>query len=432
MIKPIMPVTLRDYQETALLNMKNGCILNGGVGSGKSRTSLAYYFSQYGGGVYFEKNDGGVKTYHDHATGLMVDKPVYRRMINPPSLYIITTARKRDSGEWEDELLDFRLNPTIYNHEVIIDSWNNIGKYVDVKDAFFIFDEQRVVGYGAWVKSFLKITKANKWILLSATPGDKWEDYIPVFIANGFIKNKTDFNRKYAIFNPYITKYPKIDKYVNTGELIKFRRAILIKMDFERTTVQHHEHVICSYDTKTYDFVKDQHWDVYENVPIENATQYCLCLRKIVNSSPDRQIKLLDIIEEHPKAIIFYNQDYELEILRKLFSNYPHAEWNGHVHQQLPTGEKWVYIVQYTAGAEAWNCITTDTIIFYSQNYSYKIMEQASGRIDRMNTPFTDLYYFHMRSDCSIENRIRQALRKKQKFNETSFAPEFKKREKIC
>lgn len=423
-----MPATLRDYQNDALTNMRNGCILNGGTGSGKSRTSLAYYFNLYGGTVYYYKKDADDR-YSDgpyvHETNEKVDRPLYKGMINPPDLYIITVAKKRDDEEWEEELVNFRLYPTIYNHKIVIDSWNNIRKYEEIKNAFFIFDEQKVSGYGAWVKSFLKIVKNNNWILLSATPGDKWEDYLPVFIANGFVKNKTDFNRKHVIFNQYVTKYPKVEKYINVGELNKYRRAVLIKMDFERTTVQHHEHIVCSYDKPLYDYAKKERWDVFNNSPMENATQYCLCLRRIVNSSPDRQVKLLDVIEEHPKAIIFYNYEYELDILRNLFKDYPCAEWNGHMHQPVPTGDKWVYLVQYIAGSEAWNCITTDTTIFFSQNYSYKIMEQASGRIDRANTKFTDLYYYHFRSDCDIENRIRQALRRKKKFNEASFAPIF-------
>lgn len=92
-----------------------------------------------------------------------------------PDLCIITTARKRDTGEWDEELAHFYMSTDpehdIYEHKVVVDSWNNIGKYVGVKNAFFIFDEQRVVGKGAWVKSFYKITQNNEWILLSATPG---------------------------------------------------------------------------------------------------------------------------------------------------------------------------------------------------------------------------------------------------------------------
>ena len=36
---------LDGYQIDAVNRMKNGCILCGGVGSGKSRTSLAYYIT---------------------------------------------------------------------------------------------------------------------------------------------------------------------------------------------------------------------------------------------------------------------------------------------------------------------------------------------------------------------------------------------------
>ena len=44
---------LRDYQLEAIGKMKNGCILNGGVGSGKSLTSLSYYYLQNGGSFEF-------------------------------------------------------------------------------------------------------------------------------------------------------------------------------------------------------------------------------------------------------------------------------------------------------------------------------------------------------------------------------------------
>jgi hypothetical protein len=131
----------------------------------------------------------------------------------------------------------------------------------------------------------------------------------------------------------------------------------------------------------------------------------------------------MEIFEKHPRIIVFYNFDYELDILKHIYygENVEIAEWNGHAHQPVPKGEKWVYLVQYTAGCEGWNCITTDTIIFYSQNYSYKVMAQASGRIDRLNTPYTDLYYYHLKSRSGIDLAISRALTEKKKFNERKF-----------
>lgn len=392
-----MGIELRDYQQEAVNKMRNGCILNGGVGSGKSRTSLAYYFTQMGGKLY-----------------------PYSRMTNPRKLYIITTARKRDTLEWEQELVPFLLSKE--EDGAVIDSWNNIKKYTNVEGAFFIFDEQRVVGSGAWVKAFLKICKANEWILLSATPGDTWSDYIPVFIANGFYKNKTEFVREHVIYSRF-TKYPKIDRYINTRRLVRLRDRILVDMDFHRDTIPHHEDIYCSYDAMIYKEIGKNRWNPYKDEPIVNASELCYTWRKLVNSDESRQMALLEIFEKHPKMIVFYNFDYELDILKGMYygDDVEIAEWNGHKHQAIPDTEKWVYLVQYTAGCEGWNCISTDTIVFYSQNYSYKTLEQARGRIDRMNTPFINLYYYHLKSRSGIDLAISRALKNKKQFNERKF-----------
>ena len=400
---------LRDYQLEAIRKMKTGCILNGGVGSGKSLTSLSYYYMQNGGSEIFLT--GGK----------------HKKMKEPKDLYIITTARKRDTMEWEGELSHFLLstNPDMsaYKNKVIVDSWNNVKKYKEVKGAFFIFDEQRVVGSGEWVKSFLKIAKSNEWILLSATPGDTWSDYIPVFIANGFYKNKTEFLREHAVFARY-SKFPKIEKWMGSGKLNRYRRMILVDMKFQRKTEQHHEDVYVDYDIATYKDVMKSRWDIYKQEPIVNAGGLCYTLRRLVNSDPSRSAKLIDIFKEHPKMIVFYNFDYELDILKSLDygKNVTVAEWNGHKHEPTPTKGKWVYLVQYTAGAEGWNCISTDTIVFYSQNYSYKIMHQSAGRIDRLNTPFEDLYYYHLKTRSSIDISIARAIKEKKNFNEKGFA----------
>lgn len=398
-------VSLYDYQLEAIDRMRNGCILCGGVGSGKSLTSIGYFYETQGGNLRSKR---------------------YVRMKNPKDLYIITTARKRDTLEWEGELARFLMSTHpgvgLYSNKVVVDSWNNIKKYEGVENAFFIFDEQRVVGYGQWTKTFLKITKKNDWILLSATPGDCWSDYIPVFIANGFYRNKTHFNDEHVVYK-WGTKYPQIDRYVNVRRLERLRDRILVTMDFERKTVPHHEDVIVTYDKSKYLDIHRMRWDIWNNKPIESASEFCYALRKVVNTDESRQTKLLEILEDHPKAIIFYNFDYELDILKNLYygEDVEIAEWNGHKHQEIPSGEKWVYLVQYNAGAEGWNCIKTDTIIFYSQNYSYKIVTQAAGRIDRLNTPYTDLYYYHLRSKSGIDLAITRALKNKKRFNEGAY-----------
>ena len=407
---------LRASQLKAVQNMRNGCILNGGVGSGKSRTGLYYYFKENGGSFLNQE---------------------FIPMKNPQDLYIITTAMKRDSHEWDGELANYRMSSDpkkneLYSNRIVVDSWNNIKKYSGVTGAFFIFDEDRVTGSGAWVKAFLKITKLNSWIILSATPGDCWADYIPVFIANGFYKNKTEFIKEHVIYSRY-TKYPQIDRYVNTKRLIRLRDRILVNMEIERHTISHHIDASVQYDIFAYKEVMRNRWDPFKNEPIQQAGGLCYVLRRVVNEDESRIVALMEILEKVPRAIIFYNFDYEREMLLNLFADdnsirvnelmsYEVAEWSGHAHQPVPNSKRWIYLVQYTAGCEGWNCITTDTIIFFSQNYSYKVMEQACGRINRLNTPFTDLYYYHLKSRAPIDLAIARALDKKKKFNERKFA----------
>lgn len=402
-------MTLLDHQLNAIKRLKKGCILCGDVGSGKSLTALGYYYLQGGGDISFLR--GGD----------------YVPMKKPRDLYIITTARKRDTFEWSGELSHYLLSiyseNNLYDNKVVVDSWNNIKKYRNVYGAFFIFDEQRVVGSGAWVKAFLDISRKNEWILLSATPGDTWSDYIPVFVANGFYKNKTEFSREHIVYSRFV-KYPKVERYLNTGRLIRLRNSILIDMDFERQTVSHHEDVYVEYDKIAYKTASKDRWDPFENKPIRDASSLCYVWRKIVNTDESRQIALMELFEDHPKMIIFYNFNYELDILRTIFkgiNGVEMAEWNGQNHQPVPNGKSWVYLVQYNAGAEGWNCITTDTIVFFSQNYSYKILKQAAGRINRLNTPYKDLYYYHLKSRSGIDLAISRTLKEKKNFNERKY-----------
>lgn len=400
-----MRINLYPHQRKAINELRPGSILCGGVGSGKSRTAIAYYFCQECGGNI--SSDGELSS-----------------MTKPKDLYIITTARKRDTLEWEDECLPFLIGKkdSPYSMNFVVDSWNNVKKYQDIKDAFFIFDEQRVVGSGTWVKAFLKIAKNNHWILLSATPGDTWSDYIPVFVANGFYKNRTDFLRQHAVFNRF-TKYPKIDRYVDCRRLEKHRDSITVEMPFKKHTIRHMIDVFVPYDENLYSVISKDRWNPFEDRPIKDISEVCYSMRKAVNSDSARIEQVISLLAKNPKAIIFYNFDYELDMLRTMcFENHiSWGEWNGHNHQSIPEGDRWVYLVQYTAGSEGWNCIKTNVVIFYSLNYSYKIMEQASGRIDRMNTPYFDLYYYRLRSRSSIDSAIFKTLMNKKTFNEKKF-----------
>lgn len=369
---------LYPHQLEAVGKLRNGNILKGDVGSGKTRTSLAYY----------------------------------AKLAPWIKLYIITTAKKRDSGDWEAEAKLFGVEP-------VVDSWNNLTSYEDVKDAFFIFDEQRVVGSGVWVKAFISVTKKNQWILLSATPGDTWLDYIPVFVANGFYKNRTEFLRRHVVFHQF-TKYPKVERYIDTLELVEHLREILVEMPFKRHTKRHETDVFVWYDQEEFDTVWKKRWNYLEDRPIRHVSELFSLMRRVVNTHISRLDRIKDLMIEHPKLIIFYNFDYELELLQMLDVDVM-AEWNGHRHDDLPEGDEWIYLVQYAAGAEGWNCTTTDTMIFYSLSYSYKATEQAKGRIDRINTPFTDLYYYIFKSSSLIDMAIHKALAEKKNFSEVRF-----------
>ena len=399
-------VNLYDYQKEALKKLGSGSVLNGGVGSGKSIVAIAYYMWKECNCIF--DSDGNIE-----------------KLGTPKNLYIITPAKKRDSHEWDSELLPFLLKAddrSFYGTNTTIDSWNNISKYVDVKDSFFIFDEQRVVGYGKWSKSFLKITSNNNWILLSATPGDVWMDYLPVFIANGFYKNKTDFIRKHVVYKRY-AKFPQIDYYINEDRLQHLRDSILVQMDRPKNTQRHNHIVKVEHDKELYKFVNKELFNPYEDRPIKSSSEYCYILRRIVNSDKSRIDKLIELCRDK-KVIVFYNFDYELDLIRSALekNHITFSEWNGHKHQEIPNSESWVYLVQYSAGNDAWNCTDTDTMIFYSQTYSYKVLEQCMGRIDRVNNTYYDLHYYHLVSNSRIDYRMQQSVKLKKIFNYSAFA----------
>jgi hypothetical protein len=375
---------LAPHQEAALRTLHNGSILWGGVGTGKSRVAMEYYV----------RNEA------------------------PAPIYVITTARKRDSLDWIAEA----ANRSITTPTITVDSWNNLSKYVDVEKAFFIFDEQRLVGKGEWVKAFLKIVKHNRWIMLTATPGDTWMDYIPVFIANKFYKNRTEFIREHVVYKPYV-KFPAVDHYVGLNKLVRQRLAILTHMPYAKQTRRHSKTERVEYDVDLLEQVIKNRWHPFEERPLRDKAELFIVGRRIVNSDPSRAAVIRRLLREFPKLIVFYNFDFELEILRGVGARGEGevAEWNGHRHQEIPKTDQWLYIVQYVAGAEAWNCIETNAMAFYSMTYSYKMWEQAHGRIDRMNSPFLDLYYYTLRSNSVIDRVIWGALKQKKSFNVHTF-----------
>ena len=382
-------VKLYPHQKKAVRQLKNGSILWGGVGSGKSITAIAYYM----------ENEA------------------------QKDIYVITTAKKRDALDWEQEAIKYGIgtqkDATVAG-VLKVDSWNNITKYKEVENAFFIFDEQRLVGSGTWARSFIQIARKNRWILLSATPGDTWLDYIPVFVANGFYANRTAFKREHVVYSSY-SKFPKVDRYLGTGKLIRLRDQILVEMPYVKHTTRKVEHVEVDYDDEKMEKATKHRWHIWEDRPIRDVSELFHVMRKIVNTDESRLNALRSLLKKHPKIIVFYNFDYELEILRTLGDEFVVAEWNGHKHQPIPITDSWVYLVQYAAGSEGWNCTITDTMVFYSLTYSYKMFHQAHGRIDRLNTSFYELKYYIFLSKSIIDNAIWRSLKQKKNFNESNF-----------
>jgi hypothetical protein len=434
-------VQLMEHQKTAIQKLDNGKILWGDVGTGKSLTALAYFYVRECGGT--------------------ID--AYDSIKTPMNIYVITTAKKRDSKDWEKDAAKLGLSWTDdYGAGGIlltVDSWNNIKKYTEVEDAFFVFDEQRVVGSGAWTKSFYKIAKRNRWILLTATPGDTWLDYVPVFVANGFYKNRTEFIREHVVYNTF-AKFPKVDRYIATGRLIKHRNELLVHMPYPRHTTRTYETLECDYDKAKFEKVVKHRWNVFEDKPVKDVAELFRVMRKVVNSDASRLDRVRTLMNQHPKLIVFYSHNYELELLRAInmesgspaesasqetslssSSSKPSAsnsvttsesgsttsfamgEWNGHKHEPIPKSDRWLYLVQYTAGSEGWNCTETDAMAFFSLTYSYKQFYQAQGRIDRLNTKFTDLKYYILRSNSMIDRAIWKSLSNKKNFNERDIMP---------
>lgn len=383
-------IELFDHQREVVDRLSNGKILWGGVGTGKSITVLEYYV----------QNEA------------------------PKDIYVITTAKKRDSLEWEGDAVSFGIsvdrNLTRYG-TLKVDSWNNLKKYTDVQDAYFIFDEQRLVGSGAWTKAFIKIARNNRWNLLTATPGDTWMDYVPVFVANNLYKNRTEFVRDHVVYAPF-SKFPKIIRYTGTATLEKWRNLILVEMPYTKHTQRIVSDLETSHDKELMQKAIKERWNVFEDEPIKDIAELFRVMRKITGTDPSRLDTIRDLLHTHDRLIIFYNFNYELDILRQLGDSIEVAEWNGKVKDEIPETKRWVYLVQYVAGAEGWNCIKTDAMVFYSLTYSYKNFEQAQGRIDRLNTPFSTLYYYVLVTDSAIDKAVKDSLKKKEHFNESSYA----------
>lgn len=395
-----MALELKPHQKKAVERMRSGTVLVGGTGSGKSVTAIAWYWQKLA------------------KMKLPTEEVPKQKPTDIIPLYIITTAKKRDNLEWLKELAYFGLT----SDDVVIDSWNNISKYRHVQNAFFIFDEQRLVGTGTWAMSFRHIASKNYWVVLTATPGDTWMDYLSIFIANGFYRNKKEFELKHVVYVPHI-KFPKVQRYLDEELLEKIKKEICVYMEYLKDTIQHHEWVVCDYDKEAYLKVFKERWNVYEDKPLKNISATCYVGRRVINSDYSRQHQLALISETHSKLLVFYNFDYELDILRVLANTLgiPYSEWNGHKHQNILQTDSWWYLVQYTAGAEGWECIETNAMVFFSQTYSYKATIQAAGRIDRMTTPFKDLYYYHLYSNAPIDKTIKLCYKKKKNFNERNF-----------
>ena len=380
-------IKLLKYQEEAIQKLHSGSVLYGATGSGKSLTGLAYYM----------------------------------RCWSHLDLYIITTSKKRNAGEWEEEIAKLGCPPP-----KAIDSWNRLKNYRMVSDAFFLFDEHKVGGHGKWAQSMITIAKKNKWILLTATPGDVWDDYASIFIANEFVKNKTTWNEDFCIFDR-ISKYPKIIGYQREDVLKNMRDAVLVPMEYqsEKVPIPYVIPYKVDHEEEAYVLARRKSLRHPEMRAFRNTSAMFAYMRM---NLPDKESKiqaLADVLKKEPKAIIFYNftpEKYEIENAARQV-NIPFFQYNGQIKDNVPDGDTWVYAVQYTAGAEAWNCITCRTVIFYSMNYSYKVMTQAKGRIDRCNSPFDELHYYYFISpDFEIDQEILNALTRKEKFNEEALA----------
>lgn len=405
-----MTVTYRPEQIQAVRQLQNGSILAGGVGSGKTLTSLAWYLTSVCNAASFKKGGSLAK----------------KKVKGSPTLYVITTAKKRDSLEWEEEAARLGLSTdpacSFTGSSIVVDSWNNIGKYSDREHAVFFFDEQRASGSGRWVKEFLKITKKNTWLLLSATPGDVWMDYLPVFMAHGFFRTRTEFMEDHVIFDRF-AKYPKVKRYIGEAKLQRLRRSILVEMPVERHTTRERESVFCDYDRDLYKWVVKNRMDPWTEEPLRDAGGVCRILRKVVSDNDWRSEQAKRILSSNERVIVFYNYNYELDRILAVAESLglSTAQWNGHRHDAIPAEPRWVYICQYTSAAEGWNCTSTDTVLFWSLNYSWRVTEQCEGRIDRLNTPYSRLKYYFLESHSSIDEAVRRSLSSKKVFNERAF-----------
>lgn len=403
-------VNLRQFQHECVQALRSGKVLAAGVGAGKSIMALYWYVTKC----------CTVRTSHN-ANG-----ELFQIMPGSPDLVIITTAKKRDNHEWDDELYRYALHQGENSKKmgrvhVTIDSWNNITKYVDTS-AVFIFDEQRAIGSGAWSKAFVRIARRNPWVMLSATPADTWSDWCPIFVADGFYRNRTEFFRRHAVYSRY-TKYPRIDRWIDEDYLNRCRDRVLVTCEVPRETERVVHQLTCAYDKETVRKAMKTRWNPETEEPFLNATELCFYLRRVIDTDPTRLSYAAHVVRDHRKVIIFYTLRAELEQILKLeeVTGVPVYQYNGGRHDDLPQGNSWVYAVQFQAGSEGWNCTSCNTVLYWSLPYSYKQAEQAAGRIDRLDTSYKTLNYYIMRSFAPLDLGIIRALRNKENFNASGF-----------
>lgn len=382
-----------------LKQIKDYSLLPLGTATGKTLIALHYYINNH------------------------LDKP----------LVIYCPLAKYLEGGWVSEFNSLKSKYNLITKDITVVPYSQINKYAVADNSFVILDEAHYVKnpMAKRSKAIREILNNKPFIMLSATPGTKVEDYCHYLMLWNKFKYKTHFENEFLIKDSLMLGSRKIPVVKGYKNLDKFS-SILKQHSTSRLTVNDIVELpelilkdVSLTPSKEYKDIKKNRILKLDNDVILLDTQIKLCtyLRQYV--SPKEKISHLeDIVSEckqlNENLLIFYNFKSELREIEKIVK----IDYliNGDV-KIFPSKEDFknlnskITVVQIRAGGTGIELQYNSQVLFYSPTYSYQDYEQALGRAYRPGQNKKVLVR-RFNTINTIEADVWEAIKNKKDFDE--------------